>query len=199
MRKVLLTFIAIISFSTIAMAQFRIGKAPERAPTPEAEPISYVEVVEVPDVSKDDLYDRAKKWIQSEYGISTDVLQLDDKEAGDIVARGAFEYFQNHGALFGWNCKITYIVSIAVKDGKYRCEITDFYHTGTWDANADVSPLNLGLIKTIEPQPTTNIGKKHYKKGYELALNKIDEKVFNLAASLKTAMSMTNQKQPKDW
>ena len=32
MRKVLLTFIAIVSFSTIAMAQFRIGKAPENPP-----------------------------------------------------------------------------------------------------------------------------------------------------------------------
>ena len=84
-----------------------------------------------------------------------------------------------------------------VKDGKYRYEITDFYHTGI---NAGAYPIPDG--GTCEKLMTERKGiyGMSYNKTYELYLFQTDENIKALVSDLKTAMKTkaTNTKK-EDW
>lgn len=51
--------------------------------------IAYQGVVEVPGVTKDQLYIRAHEWIAKAYRSANDVIQMQDKEAGRLVGKGS--------------------------------------------------------------------------------------------------------------
>ena len=85
--------------------------------------ITYSEVVKV-DGNKDELYSRAREWFAKTYNSAQSVIQMDTKDK--IVGKALMQVYYKGGD-FGY---INYTVSIYLKDGKYKYEITDFYHTG---------------------------------------------------------------------
>ena len=60
--------------------------------------INYSEVVNVDSVKKEELYNRAKHWLVETFNSAKDVIQIDDKENGEIVGKG---YFKSWWVL-GW-------------------------------------------------------------------------------------------------
>ena len=82
--------------------------------------------------SKTEVYIKARTFIASYFTSAKNVIQMDDKEAGTIIAKGFFEIegakggFGNH---LGFD-KIWVTITINAKDNKYRCKITDFTHEG---------------------------------------------------------------------
>lgn len=86
--------------------------------------VRYIEVVNVEGVKKDALYNRAKKWIAETYRSSKDVVQLDNKEAGEVIAKGYFGIEYKHPLYFGLvHSKAYHIIRIQFKDEKYRYDI----------------------------------------------------------------------------
>jgi len=103
--------------------------------------ITYVGVVTVDtSIKKLELYSRAREWFAKTYNSSTTVIQMDDKESGKIVGKALIQaYCKSLGS--DRKCGfINYTISVYFKDGRYKYEITDFYHTGQYISRDNVIP-----------------------------------------------------------
>ena len=122
-------------FLTIVFASLSLYASAQNLPVdPDTKKVTYSEVVEVPGISKNDLYTRAQTWFAKTYGSSKSVLEIQDKENGKLLGKGLTDVsFRNPplGARYGGI--VRYTISILVKDGKYKYTISDFYHEGGTD------------------------------------------------------------------
>jgi hypothetical protein len=85
---------------------------------------SWTGVVKVDSADKNALYTRAKTWISNSYGSAQKVIDLDDKESGQIIVKGKFEV---NGIPLGLGQTMTkyvdHVLHIWMKDGRYKWEI----------------------------------------------------------------------------
>lgn len=107
--------------------------------------ITYSEVVEVPNVSKDELYLRANTWLSRAFKSAKAVIDVQDKEAGKIIAKGNITTIikvplvgkQDAGA-------VEMTITLQTKDGKYKYTVDNLQHSkpnntpGNW---ASIGPL----------------------------------------------------------
>lgn len=149
--------------------------------------LTYIEVVKVDSTMKQsDLFVLARKWFSEVFKNPKNVLDIEDKERGELAGKSVIQYTSN-GSASATNGYINFNVSILVKDGRYKYEFTDFVHIGSFDI------WSFDLITTDEDCP--------YKKGSALYSKKstnemwkdikfqIDETIKPLISSLKDAMS----------
>lgn len=117
MRKVILFLL--LTYPFFAFSQFNDST------------FEYIQIEPAPG-SKTEVYIKARTFVASYFTSAKNVIQMDDKEAGTIIAKGFFEIegakggFGNH---LGYD-KIWVTITIDAKDNKYRCRITDFTHEG---------------------------------------------------------------------
>lgn len=81
---------------------------------------------------KNALYVKAYEWMAKTYNSSKDIIQMSDKEAGKIIAKSVIltPTIRNYlGGILG-NEAVRYTIQIDVKDGKYKCVLSDFNHEG---------------------------------------------------------------------
>lgn len=74
--------------------------------------------------SKQELQVKAKMWMANAFKDAKEVIQLDDKEAGEVLGKGNVVL----GYMYG-RCKFT--IKISTRDNKYRCQIYDMAIYGT--------------------------------------------------------------------
>lgn len=90
--------------------------------------IAYTEVVNVDGVKKGELFTRGRQWFNETFKSSKDVLQISDKETGELSGKGIipmlleFKYIVNHKDI--WNAYSN--VNLWARDGKYKYEISNF-------------------------------------------------------------------------
>jgi|GEM_PF-3190181 len=82
------------------------------------------------DLSKDELYARAKTYIAYSFKSAQDVIQLDDKDNGKIIAKGNFTSFTNQAFGMKYFSIIEFTFTIDVRDGKFRGIIENLYQNG---------------------------------------------------------------------
>jgi hypothetical protein len=87
--------------------------------------ILYSEVVQTPGASQGELYARAKLWFADTFKSTKAVVQADDKEAG-IIQGTAFQNIYVLAMVTPSPEKLWYTVKIALKDGRYKYDITKF-------------------------------------------------------------------------
>lgn len=87
--------------------------------------VSYTAVIDMPGTKKEDLQSRFRKWVATTYPNAKDLIQLDDKENGEMVCQVSYEK--------GWvfmmevsTITIRYAIKMSFKDGKYRYAFTDY-------------------------------------------------------------------------
>lgn len=169
---------------------------------PIAEPLTFSEVVKVDtSVSAKELYSRARTWFAETYRSAQDVIQMEDKEEGKIVAKGAIKYNSNVfvGSLGtkGW---IRYTLTIIVKDGRYKFDMTNFIHEG--NPLNDSGAISFELITTSETCPA-NIYPKSTKGWKNKVWKDIKENIYTnesaLIASLKAAMNKPSKDDKDGW
>jgi hypothetical protein len=145
--------------------------------------ITFSEVMNVGDTaSKQELYVRAREWFARTYNSSNSVIQYEDKEAGKIIGKAVMQVYHK---VFGSNYPsgyIHYTVSIFLKDGRYRFEFTDFYHTGQ-----DKIP-DYGVCEKMINTTDKTMGVS-YQKTYNYYLLQLDSNIKSIITSLKTAMN----------
>lgn len=115
------------------------------------EPLSYSGVIEVAGVSKDELYTRAKAWLNESFNSVKDVTQHSDKEAGEIFIKGImpltarYKYFGNQKD----DISSKFMLNLWFKDGKYKYEIKEFdaYYTHN-------QSVKFGVLTTAEECPS---------------------------------------------
>jgi hypothetical protein len=140
--------------------------------------VNYSGVVNVDSVNKAELYNRAKHWLVETYNSAKDVIQIDDKENGEIMGKGYFEVYWTITFYAGQNVGIWNTLRIQAKDGRYRYEITDFHvkytYTDKYRSNQVDQPL-----ETWDQWRPGNLKK---------VLLQIDEKMQGMISSLKDYM-----------
>jgi hypothetical protein len=98
--------------------------------------VVYEQIDSIPGTVKSELYSRAKIWLANIFKSAKDVIQLDDKETGQIIGKGVF-FYQVKVLLTGaeWTCKFT--VRIDVKDNKTRIMFYDISSASAASATAE--------------------------------------------------------------
>ena len=161
--------------------------------------ITYTEVVYVDSLAnKQELFSRAREWFAKAYKSSTKVIQMEDKESGKLVGKALMKvYFKERiGNRYLPGGYINYTISIYIKDGRYKYEITDFYHTGEYVNDEDKVPDGGASEKMINA--TKGFWGLSYKKTYLLFLYQMDDNIKDLIGTLKTAM-ITKALKKDDW
>ena len=75
--------------------------------------------------TKDALFVKANEWVAKTFNSAKDVIQMHDKEAGKIIAKGIMETKGTIGLISG-SYFIKYTISIDVKDGRCKVKFSDF-------------------------------------------------------------------------
>jgi len=74
--------------------------------------------IEMPGVSKNELYNRAKKWIAENFRSAKDIIQLDDKENGKIIVKSNITYTGKFSRAYIGSFDFTF--TFDCKEGKYK-------------------------------------------------------------------------------
>ncbi|AZC04306.1 DUF4468 domain-containing protein [Acinetobacter nosocomialis] len=89
------------------------------------------QVIEIPNKSKDQIFEDSKIWIAQSFKSANNVIQYADKSTGSIIGKGNIQYpcdgFIDCGA-FG-NDKVNFTIKIDTKDNKARVTINDVTRT----------------------------------------------------------------------
>ncbi|MGN6639814.1 MAG: DUF4468 domain-containing protein [Mucilaginibacter sp.] len=126
--------------------------------------------------NKDQLYDRALNWFAITFKSANDVIQIKDKENGKIVGDW---YIQPVEPELGY---VSSNISVWVKDGKYKFEITNLSYQGTSEQSAWRLEDNPGVWKV-------NMFKNKQKQIKRHSYLIIQQTI----ASLKSAMNTTEK------
>lgn len=96
------------------------------------DPLTFEDVVYVDSlIGKEELFNRGNQWIVSIFKNPQKVIQLSDREEGQIICKGNFEYNQKK---FIWGGSettkgyINFTIKLFFKEGRYKYIFTDFFH-----------------------------------------------------------------------
>lgn len=108
------------------------------------EPLQYSEVIEVNGANKDELFIRAREWFNGNFKSAKDVLQIIDKDNGELAGKGVMEvpFEFTYITRMKYLTHVSFQMSIWVKDGRYKYELTNL------DIIANSDNIPLGLITT---------------------------------------------------
>lgn len=88
--------------------------------------VEYSAIVEAQGLSAEQLYQSAKEWFIRSFDNANFVIQNDDKQGGSIIGKGSYNI--NRQFCID-DSKVTFVIKIDIKDGKYKYQINDFVHT----------------------------------------------------------------------
>ncbi len=124
-------------------------------------PLIFERVIQVKGASKKEIYNRARHWFAGIYKNSKRVLQIDDFEQdGSLIGKGSYlhEYKSykglTHYCTIGY---VDYLISIYIKDGRFKIIITDFIHISSVNGQT-----GFGLLTYDYNWP--HVAKKGYQK-----------------------------------
>ena len=75
--------------------------------------------------TKSNLYIKASEWVANRFVSAKDVIQMNDKDAGKIIAKGVIECYES-AMLSSITIYVKFTLAIDVKDKKYRIKLYDF-------------------------------------------------------------------------
>lgn len=149
--------------------------------------IAYSDVVKVDSlISKQELISRAREWFAKAYKSSTNVIQMEDKEAGRIVGKALIQVYHKSLGTNYPSGDINYTISIYAKDGRYKYEITNFYHEtyGVCEKMINTTDKIMGIS---------------YQKTYNYYLYQVDDNIKTLISDLKSAMASSSGSKNNEW
>lgn len=84
-------------------------------PKNENQEIGFSKVIEIPNKAKDEIYDITKEWLVEVFNDAGEVIQIDDKNLGKIIAKGFFKTT--------YDDRVGFILKILIKDEKLKVDI----------------------------------------------------------------------------
>jgi len=90
--------------------------------------ITYQEIVEIPNISKDILFSRAENYFAYTYKDANSVIQVNNKESGTLIGKGIFPDVYSKGGLILTIVSVKHILKIECKENKVRVtlSLTDY-------------------------------------------------------------------------
>ena len=153
----------------------------------------YIEVVEMPGKTSDQLYSTAREWFAKSFITTDNSLLMDDRISGKIIAKGSVHvseiYVPNGYSLpvtLDWYPNFT--IKVSFKNGRYKNEITDI----------SITSVALGTSSEITTAFKVFLDKKVYYKNADTSSGKIktgkvaaqNQAIYNLIG--KTEIEMKN-------
>lgn len=156
-------------------------------------PLSYTEVVQLSDSTpKSDLFLRAREWFNERFKSSKEVLQINDKESGELVGKGIMEVSYTYNMLGKheqW-ADVHFTLSVWVKDDRYKYELSNFNVPALLDGG--------GLYSSDDYQyKYPGIGAKKSQEFYLAIKAATEKKAQELIQSLK--LKMATKSKSSDW
>ncbi len=172
--------ILILSFQALAQGDLIIND--------ETQVTSMESVVEVPGVSKDELYNRARHWVAQNFKSANDVLKMDDRTAGAIVLK-AFDNIAVGSGIAATSVKMWFTLSIYQKEGRFKYVVeVDEYQGDLYPSSPSYDMLKWRYKKNgKERQPHMS----YYTSS--------ERSVKSTVASLSKTMSGTVVNTQEDW
>lgn len=130
--------------------------------------------------SKENIYSRAKIWLANTFVSSKAVIELDDRDNGKIIGRGVLKYDSKYNLIYISRNIIDFIVTVDVKEGKYRVVFSEFY----FKANTDGGYVDGGNLNNDKPKNTWNLSKKQWEKIKEDVRSRISFVIDDLKKSM---------------
>jgi len=134
----------------------------------ETSELRYEEVVQVDSKdSKKILFDKLQRFIVMTYNSSNDVIQLNDKESGNIIVKGNSIFLTMGGFLEVW---VPHTLDIRVKDGRYKYTLSSTHNINSKKPSVDyyyskLKKMNKGwIIKSDESLQSLIIEMKNFVK-----------------------------------
>ncbi|RZK25030.1 MAG: DUF4468 domain-containing protein [Flavobacterium sp.] len=155
--------------------------------------VTYQSINKVEGASQDELYVRVKEWFKRTFVSSKDLIQMDDKQSGKIIAKeislGSYILY-NKTELYS----LRYTIAIKVKDQSYHYEITSFIVDLQIGGKAD--PIEVYLQDNYSALNAVKDSEKYKNKEIEVQKLVADQVIEStnatgkqLSASLEEAMS----------
>jgi hypothetical protein len=148
--------------------------------------VTFTRVIEVPGVSKDDLYTRVLSYFTYNYNRGDDIVQIQDKEQGLIVGKGIYSEVHVGRSIATTTVDVSHILRVDIKDGRLRAMIslteyrnTLHYNNGTNKVATYPVSSRYPITEKRDAQKTV-MGKAFYKS-YLAAMESLD----NLEKSVK--------------
>lgn len=88
------------------------------------------EVIEFEGISRDKIYSGSRQWVAQAFKSAQDVIQMDDKDSGVIIAKGNMQYPCSGSWLCsGYNdARVKFTLKIESRDGRARVTFSDIVH-----------------------------------------------------------------------
>ena len=93
------------------------------------------EVVQTPDVPKDDLYSNCIVWISEHIDSPKTAIQTENQQAGVITLKSRVPYSKSKD--YYWEFKLT----IQIKDGRYKYDFTNIMYCPTVETRRSIAEL----------------------------------------------------------
>lgn len=156
--------------------------------------IVYEEVVKIENVTKDNLFRQARKWMTETYNEDSqddDVIYASDSYLGELAANPyMWMELNNFGSVIDAGA-VLYDIKIDIKDGRYRYQIVNLYH--------EAQRSRLGAGGALEDQePDCGLINMQQKYWDEIKVQ-AHANFTALIESLKQAMSEAGTSTEEDW
>ncbi len=130
MKKTIILFFYLVSFAVFG----------QKLPLDEeTQKVTFTDVSEVPGLKQDEIYSKVKTWISSNFRSSKSVIDLDDKEGGKIIIKGNIDVGVVKDVMTSFDGGYyNFVMTILMKDGKYKVSATNFFHNRAIDSKPTV-------------------------------------------------------------
>ena len=131
----------------------------------------FYQAIDTVDANKNEIYNRSKIWFVNTFNKARAVLQLDDKDSGIIMGKGATKFDAGNFVVGPIIMYLHYTININIKDGKSRIQVYDIYAANEYDR------------VTYTPEELLKYAKMNKGK-----LRRINEDVISTIASYRKAI-----------
>ena len=138
--------------------------------------VTFVKIIEAPDLSKDEIYNRAFNYFTYNYVSGKAVIQNQDKDAGLLVGKGVYDDVHVGVSLVTTYVDAWHILRVDAKDGKARAIVTLTEYEKRMTGTGSYSAPSHSTMKISQEYPINEKGgqktvmSKAFYKSYQKAM-----------------------------
>lgn len=161
--------------------------------------ITYSKVLEVPNVTRDEMYNRAQNYFVYRYGSGKAVIQSQDKEKGTIVGHGIFPKVFMASSLIVTQFDVWHILRVDVKEGRVRVVISlTEYETYTFNTNGTTNYGGKGFVSKNYPFNEKGLNKTQFSKAFTKSHEKVQKTFSEVERALRDGVT-GDKHEKEDW
>lgn len=179
MKKLLIVLAVILSLQSSAQsAKEMLAEIHGKYSLDDNGNVTYVRVVDLPTLSKDEIYLRALNYFTYNYSDGKSVIQTQDKEQGVVVGKGVYDNVHIGASLITTYIDCWHIVRVDIKENKARIIVTlTEYDKKIVGGDTPPSYVNIRVSESYPINPNGNqktVMTKAMYRSHKAALSTID-------------------------